>query len=227
MSTVFNRMPDEVQFIIITGAFIVFLVAAIPHSFEKKAYRNTPSVNYEKYEDQAGYPAGEGFTDIKSVADMEELKNFTITVDVKILTPTHKYRSILDKSYYGKIMRQIQNSTVHGIGQYYTVVLESGEKIIVFVDDFAVDIPKSGTVTLPVAKKMYMNTISDTFREIQKEQQISEENISWYVDTTGNWRKSEQAKTIEGSRFRVGLLTFVLVAVIESILFALEKKRHA
>ena len=227
MSTVFNRMPDEVQFVIITGVFIACLFAAIPHHFEKAAYRDTPAVSYEKYQDQAGYPAGSGFTDVKSVADMEDLENFTITLDVKDLTPTHKYRTILDKSYCGKIMRQIQNSTVNGIGQYYTAVLESGEKILVFVDDFALDLPKKGVITLPVAKKMYLNTVSDTFREIQKEQQIPEENINWYVDTAGNWRNSSEAKAINGRRYFVGFLMFVLVAVVETIFFIIDKVRHA
>lgn len=225
MSTVFNRMPDEVQFIIITGVFIACLFAALPHSFEKEAYKYTPSVNYEKYRNQAGYPAGDGFTDVKSIAEMEEYENFTITIDVENLTPTHKYRAVLDKSYYGGIMRHIQNSTVNGIGQYYTAVLESGEKIIVFLDDFAFEIPKTGKVTLPVAQKMYMNTINDTFHEIQKEQQISEENISWYVDTAGDWRKSDQAKAINDRRFSFGFMIFVLVAVIEIIGFKIEKFR--
>lgn len=220
-------MPDEVQFVIITGVFIACLFAAIPHHFEKAAYRDTPAVSYEKYQDQAGYPAGSGFTDVKSVDDMEDLENFTITLDVNDLTPTHKYRTILDKSYCGKIMRQIQNSTVNGIGQYYTAVLESGEKILVFVDDFALDLPKKGVITLPVAKKMYMNTVSDTFREIQKEQQIPEENINWYVDTAGNWRNSAEAKAINGRRYFVGFLIFVLVAVVETIFFIIDKVRHA
>ena len=138
MPTVFNRMPDEVQFVIITGVLITCLFAVIPHHFEKAAYRDTPAVSYEKYKDQAGYPAGSGFTDVKSVADMESLNNFVITVDAKDITPTHKYMSILGRSYFGGIGRVIQNCTEHGIGQYYTVILESGEKIIVFLDDFAV-----------------------------------------------------------------------------------------
>lgn len=124
-------------------------------------------------------------------------------------------------------MRQIQNSTVNGIGQYYTAVLESGEKILVFVDDFALDLPKKGVITLPVAKKMYMNTVSDTFREIQKEQQIPEENINWYVDTAGNWRNSSEAKAINGRRYFGRFLIFVLVAVVETIFFIIDKVRHA
>ena len=102
-----------------------------------------------------------------------------------------------------------------------------GHEPLVFVDDFALDLPKKGVITLPVAKKMYMNTVSDTFREIQKEQQIPEENINWYVDTAGNWRNSSEAKAINGRRYFVGFLIFVLVAVVETIFFIIDKVRHA
>ena len=226
MPTVFNRMPDEVQFVIITGVLITCLFAVIPHHFEKAAYRDTPAVSYEKYKDQAGYPAGSGFTDVKSVADMESLNNFVITVDAKDITPTHKYMSILGRSYFGGIGRVNQNCTEHGIGQYYTVILESGEKIIVFLDDFAVEIPKEGKVTLPVGRIWELNTIDDTFREIQKEQGISEENIKWYVDAAGEWRNSEQAKAINDKKFFRGILIFLLVAAIEIIIFKIDKMKH-
>ena len=72
----------------------------------------------------------------------------------------------------------------------------------------------------------YLLAIDDTFREIQKEQGISEENIKWYVDAAGEWRNSEQAKAINDKKFFRGILIFLLVAAIEIIIFKIDKMKH-
>ena len=219
-------LSNKLQIIIITGVFMIFLVAYLPHFLEKKAYQDTSAVTYDQYDDQTGYPAGDGFTDIKSAKDTENLNNFTITVDVENLHPTHKYKTILSKSYCNVIMRYLNNTHVNGIGQYYTVVLESGEEIIVFLDDFALDIPRHGVITLPVSRRVNVLEAGATLREIQIEHYIAVENTNWYVDATGDWRLGEEAQTAQKNRKIAGTLVFLAVAVIETIFFKARQRKE-
>lgn len=181
--------------------WIAYIVAFVPN-YQKTAYKNTPARNYGYYdgydEDNAGYPAGQGYPVINSAKDAQLYDNYVIEISVADLEGTNRYKDnvIGKKVYRGSLVRAINNNlSDYGIGQYYVATLESEEKIIVFLDDTALDLPKSGKIILPVGKTCRVKRNS-VFDYIQDKYQLSDENALWYADMSGRWREGEQVKEL-------------------------------
>ena len=205
------RLPDHIFVGLFTAAFLTFLVAVLPN-YQKSAYANTKPVDYEEYEEQAGYPAGEGFPEITSVLDLETYgdKNFVVTVDAQTLTPLDFYGRI-QKDIYKKsgLWRALNNNDSGGIGRYFTVALESGERVVIFLDDTSLRLPKEGKITLPIGRKIYT---SDNFsKELQEQTNLSEDVTAYYLDMAGIWRSGKEAKQVENMRILGGFILFVVL----------------
>ena len=145
-------------------------------------------------------------------------------MDAKELEPLKLYREISEKKYYTrKFAKYI--GTDGGVGTFYVAKLESKEKIVVFIDDRSFDIPKSGIVELPVASTKKM-TNTEVVDYLQNATGLSEENLQYYVDTAGEWRKSEDGQKIQDKAVTMGMLAFLIVVIPCGFLFTYIEKRE-
>lgn len=205
-----------------------YIVAYVPN-YQKIAYRNTPEIDYS-YLSCAGYPAGRGYPVVQSVEDVMLYDEFIIEIDMKNLESTkcYKYNVISKSLYRGGLIRVFDNnSSEYGIGQFYVATLESGEKIILFLDDTALDLPKKGKVRLPIGESVRVKKNS-VFNYIQDEFGLKDENSSWYVDMAGDWRSGEQAEKMEeikGNLYLGTMVVMIALQVIVHIIYINIKKK--
>ena len=220
----FSRIKAPIACAIILAFFVAGAVMDFP-DYGKAIYKSAEAVDYDEYKDQTGFPAGEGYEELTSVEEINSAeKNYILKVDAKELEPLKLYREISEKKYYTrKFAKYI--GTDGGVGTFYVAKLKSGEKIIVFIDDRSFDIPKSGTVELPVAstKKMTNTEVVDFLQDATG---LSEENLQYYVDTAGEWRESEDGQKIQDKAVIRGMLAFLIVVIPCGFLFSYTEKRE-
>lgn len=223
MPLAYYRLSPTMFVRLMITIWTAYIVAFVPN-YQKTAYQNTPARNYGYYdgydEDNAGYPAGHGYPVINSAKDAQLYDNYVIEIDVADLEGTNRYKDnvIGKKVYRGPFVRAINNNlSDYGIGQYYIATLESGEKIILFLDDTALDLPKSGKVILPVGKTCRVKRNS-VFDYIQDKYQLSDENALWYADMSGRWREGEQVKELEKKKTYLYLGTMVVMVLVQILL---------
>ena len=222
MPLVFYRLsPTKVLRLIIT-VWTAFIVAFGPN-YQKIAYQDTPARDYGYYDgyddDNAGYPAGEGYPVLQSVQEMELYDNYVIEVDVKNLEQTNVYEYLLDGKMFGRAIGRAVNNNIsdYGIGQYYVATLENGEKILLLLDDTALKIPKSGKMVLPIGKTCRSKT-NGFFSEIQEKYQLPEGKSIEYADMAGRWRESEQMKELQNKKTYMYLGTMVGMIIIQVVI---------
>ena len=103
----FSRGRASIVCAIILGAILGWCMANFP-DYGRYFYNQTAPVDYDKYTDQTGFPAGEGYKELSNRADIVEAeKNYVVTVDVKDLKSANLYKSILKSDYYlcGKVKK--------------------------------------------------------------------------------------------------------------------------
>ena len=224
MPLAFYRLKPTMAFRVLLTALIAYIIAFIPN-YQKDFYQNTPAVNYDKFNSNAGFPAGEGYPIADSIEDLESYDNYVIEVEAEDIQETGLYKYILEKGIFDSSIRRFfyKNLSDYGIGQYYAVTLESGEKILVFLDDTALALPKSGKVTLPVGETCH-SKFNKSYTKIYKEYQITQGENVLYVDMAGDWRKSEQAKDYEMYTGDLYLGTFLGFIVLQIIVHIIYKK---
>lgn len=212
--------PSMVVRLIIT-VWTAFIVAYVPN-YQKIAYQNTTPRDYRDYVDNAGYPAGRGYPEIQSVKEIQLYDNYVIEVDVKNLEQTHVYKDLqlhgtMSGGVWGRINRVLNNNlSDYGIGQYYVATLENGEKLLLFLDDTAISIPKSGRLLLPVGTTRRVKT-NELFAEIQDKYQLPKGETIEYVDMAGGWRR-DQAKDLEIIKALLLLGTMVGMIVLQVLI---------
>lgn len=222
MNLAFFRLSDLNFVQIVLSAFVAFSVWFFPN-YQQFFYQNTEVREYNEYHDNTGYPAGEGYMEIQSVADMENLNNFTITLDVEQLEETGYYPYLTQDGYVrGAVGRFLMNNCENGIGQMFVATLASGERIMVLLDDTTIGLPKEGTVTLPVGKCVSCS-MGHNVTALQKELGLSESCTGWYVDAAGNWRESAEAKGALYWGFLVAMIGVVITCVV---VYKVNKKYH-
>ena len=145
----FSRIKAPIACAIILGAILGWSMANFP-DYGRYFYNQTAPADYDKYTDQTGFPAGEGYKELSNRADIVEAEeNYVVTVDVKDLKSANMYKSILKSDYYyGKFSKYNNANTEGGVGTFYVAKLKSGDEVIVLIDDRTFTIPKSGTVKL-------------------------------------------------------------------------------
>lgn len=223
----FSRIKASITCAIVLAFLVAELVEDIP-DYGKNIYKSAETVDYDEYEDQTGFPAGQGYEELtgrKEIFDAE--KNYILKVDVKDLQPVKLYRKIQEETYYkNKFSKYIFANSNGGVGTYYIAKLKSGEKIIVFIDDRVFTVPKSGMVELPVAST---DSITDPWvlSRLQNLTGLSEEELQYYVDTAGKWRQSTDGEKMSDKATVRGMVTFVIVVVPFGFLFAYIEKLGA
>lgn len=220
----FSRIKAPIACAIVVGGIFGWGMANIP-DYGREIYNNTAHVDYDKYMDQTGFPAGNGYKELSNRADIIEAKeNYVVTVDVEDLESANLYKSILKSDYYyGKFAKYNDVNLEGGVGTFYVAKLKSGDKVTVLIDDRTFTIPKSGTVKLPVASTKEMES-TGFIEKLEELTGLAEDDLNYYVDTTEVWRKSEEGQKIEKKASTVCAIVYVGVAIICSFLFTYLEK---
>ena len=229
MPLAFYRLKPTMAFRVLLTALIAYIIAYVPN-YQKDFYQNTRAVDYGSYYCGTGFPAGEGYPVAKSIEDLETCDFYVIEVDVKDMQETKLCEYICDGGMFKKPNLQLlwRNQSDYGIGQYYAVTLESGEKVLVFLDDTALDIPKSGKITLPVGETCYAK-FNNSFSKVYEEYQITQGENVLYVDMASDWRRSEMGKKLNkytGDLYLGTLFGFTLLQIVVHIIYKKVKNTN-
>lgn len=199
--------------------WIAYIVAFVPN-YQKTAYKNTPARNYGYYdEDNAGYPAGQGYPVINSAEDIKLHDNYVIEIYAENLQETHLYEYLLKGEMFMSPIGRLVNNNLsdYGIGQYYIATLENGDRLLLLLDDTAIDIPNSGKFTLPVGKTCRAKS-NRFYAQIQDKYQLLGDDCVEYVDMSGRWREGEQVKEMEKKKTYLYLGTMVVMVLVQILL---------
>ena len=221
------RLNEKVQFSIIVASVFAVLVGFLPN-YESMIYAQTEPVGYFEAQNRVGYPAGR---DVPELASREEIlkkgKGYTLVVDAKSIKPLHIYLWLSDHSFTTSAFQRFLNrdENKNAVGQLFSVVLENGDTMIVLLDDYAVKLPRSGKVKLPIGKTEKMK--GKPLEYLEEKYDFSEAEMAYYVDMAGSWRKSKIAGGIETVRIFVFMLTFMIAVIGTYILIEkIERKER-
>lgn len=199
------------EFSLIMAVFISALVAFLPN-YDRLLYPQTEPVKYLWSEYNTGYPAGEDVPELASREEiLKERHGYTLVVDARNIKPLHLYlglhNDILSESAFSRFWDKLEEKKASG--QFYSVVLENGDTMIVLLDDHAVKLPRNGKVKLPIGKtEKTWKALRETLAE---KGDFSEEELAYYIDMASDWRRSDVAKKIEGVRGSVSIITLLIV----------------
>ena len=152
--------------------------------------------------------------------------NYIVNVDTKDIKPANTYKDILGTTYYyKKSAKYIDSNTNGGVATFYVIKLKSGEKILALIDDRAFTLPQTGCVELPVAstKRITNKTI---INKLENSTGLSSEEVRYYVDTAGIWRKSPDGEKIKEEAQTKGAIVFIMVSIVGAFLFTYIEKRE-
>lgn len=230
MNSALYRMKDEYFWAIVLAAFLSFFLGLVPN-YQKYAYKETREIIYLPMakNDFVGYPAAENFPVVESIADIMsgEHEYFTIVIDVEKLTPMDLYYYFEKGKYSANgFLRVINNNDFGGAGRFFVAELHSGDEVVVLLDDTTIDLPKKGTVRLPIGTNK--KVVDEKFRNtLIKKSGLSE--LDSYIDMAGKWRQCEEAKSLEEKRDNARLLVFIASFIVLAIVFnklSSEKKKN-
>ncbi len=90
-----------------------WLLSVIPN-YGRSIYNQAQKVDYDKYTDQSGYPAGDGFEELTTYDEIKKNKyNYIIEVDAEDLTPISVYKSLQEKRPGGKSVDKKSEEKLH------------------------------------------------------------------------------------------------------------------
>lgn len=221
------RLNEKVQFSIIVASVIAVLVGFLPN-YESMIYAKTEFVGDFEAQNHIGYPARK---DVPELTSREEVlkkgKGYTLVVDAKSIKPLHIYLWLSDHSFPTSAFQRFLNRDENqkAVGQLFSVVLKNGDTMIVLLDDYAVKLPRSGKVRLPIGKTEKMK--GKPLEYLEERYDFSEDEMAYYIDMAGSWRKSKIAEEIETVRIFVFMLTFIIAVIGTYILTEkLERKER-
>lgn len=212
-----RRLPENMQFSIIVAMFISALVGFVPN-YDKMIYSQTEPVgcfDAECYIEYTGYPAGDDVPELVSREEiLEKGHGYTLVVDAATIKPLHIFLGLsedtMTESALVRFMNRDENKEV--MGQLFSVELANGDTMIVLLDDYALKLPRGGIVKLPIGKTEKL-LWSGAIEYLTEKYDFSEDELAYYVDMAGSWRKSDIAERIETVRISVAMVTFIIVAV--------------
>ena len=222
----FSRIKAPIACAIVLAAVLACGVMWIP-DYGKDIYSETKAVDYDEYKDQTGFPAGNGYEELTKVEEIINTDhNYIVNVDTKDIKPANTYKDILGTTYYyKKSAKYIDSNTNGGVATFYVIELKSGEKILALIDDRAFTLPQTGCVELPVAstKRITNKTI---INKLENSTGLSSEEVRYYVDTAGIWRKSPDGEKIKEEAQTKGAIVFIMVSIVGAFLFTYIEKRE-
>lgn len=204
---------------VVLGAFLSLLLVEIPN-YQKFAYKDTEPIEYSSHmeDEYLGYPAGENFPVIESKAETEsgDSKYFTMEQDVSVLQPLDLYLGLEEGTYrHNGFIRSIDNNLEGGVARFFTTKLESGESVIILLDDTTIDLPKKGVVRLPIGR---YQKAREAFKEVLREES-GLSDVDGYIDMASGWRKGEESEKLENKRSMALLVVFLGLFFLISGLF--------
>lgn len=217
MGLAFYRLSNNMQFSIIVAAFFSVLVGFIPN-YERMIYSQTEPVagfDADCFMEYTGYPAGDDVPELVSREEiLEKDHGYTLVVDAETIKPLHIFLGLsedtMTESAFERFMNRDENK--EAMGQLFSVELENGDTMIVLLDDYALKLPRSGPVKLPIGKTEKL-LWSDVIEYLTDKYDFSEEEMAYYVDMAGSWRESDIAERIETVRVLSWVSVFIIVAV--------------
>lgn len=225
MGLVFHRLNNKMQMSVIVASVFVVLVGFIPN-YEEMIYSQTEPVEWIEAQNYAGYPAGD---DVPELASREEIlkkgHSYTLVVDAGNIKPLHLFLSLSDHSVSDSAFMRFLNrdDNKNATGQLFSAELENGDTMIVLLDDYAVKLPQSGRVKLPIGKTKKME--KETIEYLTEKYNFSEDELAYYIDMAGSWRKSDIAERIVTVRISIAMVTFIIVVIGTYILLGkIERK---
>lgn len=216
MKEVLSALRDlrqKIQFSLIVAMFIAALVGFIPN-YDRMIYSQTEPVEYFDAQNYTGYPAEDDIPELESREEiLEEGDGYTLVVDAGTIKPLHIYLGLsedtMTKSAFVRFLNKDDNKKVYG--QLFSVELENGDTMLVLLDDYAVKLPRSGTVKLPIGETKELLWL-DAIEYLTDKYDFSEDELDHYIDMAGSWRKSDIAERIVTVRVSITLITFIIVA---------------
>ena len=184
-----------------------------------------------------GYLPADDITNATSVADIQSNRYCTIAVDGAKLHPTGYYK-ILDETQAGVkkgtgrkavdvnnykyrsngFAIWFMNNAGPQYGEYYVAELDSGEKIVVLLDQTLISHSKSKKIQLPIGQVVEKYP-TKFFESISSKYDLGE-NGTWYVDMAGsNFINSTHMEFLVVIRFAIAVAAFILVFIILTIVF--------
>lgn len=223
MKEVLSALRDlgqNIQFSLIVATFIAALVGFIPN-YDRMIYSQTEPVEYLDAHNYTGYPAEDDVPELVSREEiLKEGDSYTLVVDAETIKPLHIFLGLsedtITKSAFVRFLNKDDNKKVYG--QLFSVELENGDSMIVLLDDYAVKLPRSGTVKLPIGETKEL-LWSDAIEYLTDKYDFSEDELAYYVDMAGSWRKSDIAERIVTVRVSICMVVFIVVAVGAFFLF--------
>lgn len=228
MRTKWFRLSSKAKTSFIIAFLLVILVAVIPN-YDSYLYSKAESVNdKEKY---VGYPAGDEVPVLEKWEEIVKTKTvFTIEVDASSIKPSGVYlglsRSTVTKSKFLRFFMGFGNDYETSMGQYYLAELDNGDKVLFFLDDHVVKLPKSGRVKLPRCEVKISGVTAQIY--LAEKTGLPKEDLFYYVDAAGTWRTSQLAK--KGMNYRLcatGIIILIVVPLVYFLLLFLEKKLYS
>ena len=209
-------------------AFLLVILFAILPNYDSRLYSKAEPVNDKT--GSIGYPAGDEVPVMKTWEEIVKTKTvFTIEVDASEIKPTGVYlglsRSTVTKSKFLRFFMGFGNDYETSMGQYYSAKLDNGDKVIFFLDDHVVKLPKSGRVKLPRCEVKISGVTAQIY--LADKTGLSKEDLFYYVDASGTWRTSQMAK--KGMNYRLcatGAIILIVVPLIYFLLWLIERKLY-
>lgn len=217
-----EKMSDSMYLIVIISAFIAVFAGFMP-DYQKSAYAKEQLLSYDEYAHYTGYPGTDDYPTASDYDEMKELKNFVIETDVRNIKATGLYITFKDMKLFGKKgLKMFRNLDDGGVGQLYLVNPNGdGDSIFVLLDDDTINIPKSGTVRLPIGE-----IVNKQYSSMMKYyDEAGKNNVEWYVDAATDWRNGVTAKAVERQRYMISFGTFVGSAVILYIISRIVSRK--
>lgn len=209
-------LPDDIYFSIIVAFFIGALVYLVPN-YDRMIYSQTEPVEYSEAQydiGYIGYPAGDDIPELVSREEiLKENYSYTLVVDAETIKPLHIFLGLsedtITKSAFVRFLNKDDNKKVYG--QLFSVELENGDTMLVLLDDYAVKLPRSGTVKLPIGETKELLWL-DAIEYLTDNYDFSEDELACYIDMARGWRKSDMVERIETISLLTGSVTIIIVA---------------
>ena len=207
-------------------SFIFAVLFAVLPNYEAIQYSKTKAE--DDAQDYVGYPAGDDVPVLETLEEITAEKNvFTIEVDVEDIQPLGVYHGLTNNAVTSSAARRfllgIGNDSDTAMGQFYSVNLNNGDMVIVFLDDYVVKLPHSGEVRLPRGEVKLLGDGSK--KHISAKAGISKKDLKYYVNMVGSWRDSSIAENGKTMRIWVVAIVFLTVfPLVYFVLWGLERK---
>lgn len=214
------RIRDDIFVKILISAFIAFLISrainfdSILYSMQEPTNSNISGL------DCVGYPADEEVIRANSIEEIKQNRYFTIKINKSDLKPTNYYRKVAHtyEGGYSSSRKDVLLWRMDGkaYGRYYVATLNSGENIILFLDEKALSL-NTKSIILPIGE-VSNEVSSDWFEAIQKDYNIKD--VSWFVDmTNNNWRVTGDGSKVATLQNVSMIIIFFATYIISSFIF--------